>query len=145
VEQLMVVFSSSAKRARSGFTLLEVLFAFVILGIGLLAVAAMQLHAMQFGRAGRHQTEAAVVARNRLELLQRLPWASVAPTGGWTVPVAVANVVQAPTDQTEITFSRRERITDLVAGRTRTIDVQVQWNEPDRPNRVFTLSTIRVN
>jgi len=32
-----------------------------------------------------------------------------------------------------------------VAGQTRSLDVRVQWNEPDRPNRSLTYSSLRFN
>ena len=37
------------------------------------------------------------------------------------------------------------RVTDEVANVTRLVDVQVTWDEPDRPNRAYTLSSIRYN
>lgn len=129
-----------------GFTLLEVLLALTILAFGFLALAAMQLHSLQFGRSGKHSSQAAVLARNKLEELQRLPWAhaDLDPTGAWTAPVAqVTNVASPGGIQTEQTYNLRWRVSDVVPGRTRSVDVQIQWNEPERPNRLLTISSIR--
>ena len=52
------------KRESSGFTLLEIMIALALLGIGLLSLAAMQLTAMQYGARGRHLTKAAAVAES---------------------------------------------------------------------------------
>jgi hypothetical protein len=37
------------------------------------------------------------------------------------------------------------RVTDLIANRTRAVDVQVTWDEPGRPGRSYTLSSVRNN
>ena len=131
---------------RGGFTLIEVLIALTILAVGLLPLAAMQIHALSFGRSGKHSSQAAVLARNKMEELQRLPWADpdLAPAGAWTVPdVQMTNVVSPTGIQNEQTYNVRWRVTDVAPGRTRSIDVQVQWNEPERPNRSFTVSSVR--
>lgn len=132
---------------RGGFTLLEILLALTILAVGMLALAAMQLHSMKFGRSGKHSSQAAVLARNKMEELQRLPWADadLSPTGAWSVPQAMQTNVASPGGGVlnEQTYNLRWRVTDVVPGRTRSVDVQVQWSEPDRPNRSFTVSSIR--
>lgn len=124
----------------AGFSLLEAMIAMSILALGLLALAAMQLHAMQGGASGRRATEAAAIAQTRMELLQRQTWASVAPTGGWTAPIT-ANA----SGQSGHTYDVDWRITDVVAGATRSVDVRVSWDEPDRPNRSVSISSIRFN
>ena len=45
-----------------GFTLIEAMIAMSILAFGLLALAAMQLHAMKGGASGRNTSEAADIA-----------------------------------------------------------------------------------
>ena len=131
-----------------GFSLLEVLIALSILAVGVLAMAAMQLQALKFGRSGRHTSDAALVARNEMERLQRLDWghADVAPTGGWTAPANWDQTVETTGGpETEQSYQFRRRVTTVVAGEVRSIDVQVQWNEPNRPNRVFTISSLKKN
>lgn len=133
---------------QGGFTLIEVLVAFTILAVGLLALAAMQLHALRFGRSGRHTSDAALVARNEMERLQRLPWAhaDLNPAGAWTATTAVDVDVDSATGvQTEQSYALRRRVTNVIPNRTRSVDVQVQWAEPDRPNRAVTLTSVLVN
>ena len=131
--------------ARGGFTLIEMMLALMILGFGLLAVAAMQLQAMEYGRRGRHQTQAASIAQNQLETLQRQPWATIAPTPGWTDPVTVDHTVNDGGDRIELSYQVSWQIADRVAGQTRSIDVRVNWDEVKRPGRVYALSSIRFN
>jgi prepilin-type N-terminal cleavage/methylation domain-containing protein len=133
--------------ARAGFTLVEVTIALGILAVGMLSLALMQLHAMRAGSQGRHTSQAAVVARDQLERFQRLNWADMGPTAGWTAPVNVTNVVQAtPANRIEQTYRVQWRITDLVAGRTRNVDVRVAWNEAEQNNpKTLTFSSVRYN
>ena len=127
-------------RRSAGFSLIEAVIAMAILGVGLLALAAMQLHAMQGGASGRRASEAAAIAQTRMELLQRATWTSIAPTGGWTTAVT-----QGSSGQSADTYDVVWRIADVVVGSTRSIDVRVSWDEPDRPNRSVALSSVRFN
>jgi prepilin-type N-terminal cleavage/methylation domain-containing protein len=130
----------SARRRNGGFTMIEAMIAMTILAFGLLASAAMQLHAMKGGASGRNTSEAAAIAQTQMERLQRVTWTNVAPTGGWTTPV-----IQTGSGQTSLTYSTDWRIVDVVAGSTRSIDVRVTWNERDRPSRVVAFSSMRFN
>lgn len=132
------------KRQSSGFTLLEIMIALSLLGIGLLSLAAMQITAMQYGSRGRHLTKAAAVAEAQMEELTRRTWNNLAPTA-WTAPVTVNEVIQGPTNQTEQAYQVSWQIANVDAGRTRSIDVRVQWSERNRPNRQYAISSLRFN
>ena len=132
------------KRESSGFTLLEIMIALSLLAIGLLSLAAMQITAMQYGSRGRHLTKAAAIAEAQLETLMRQTWDDLDPTA-WTAPLTVDETVQGPTNQTEQAYSLSWQIADVDAGRTRSIDVRVQWNERNRPNRQYAISSMRFN
>ena len=132
------------KRKSSGFTLIEIMIALSLLGIGLLSLAAMQLTAMQYGTRGRHLTKAAAVAEARMEELTRRTWVNLAPTA-WTAPLTVNEVIQGPTNQTEQVYQVSWRIADVDSGRTRSIDVRVQWTERNRPTRQYAISSLRFN
>jgi prepilin-type N-terminal cleavage/methylation domain-containing protein len=132
-------------RGSQGFTLIEVMIALGIFAFGMVTLSAMQLHAMHGRSSGRHMTQAATIAKTQMERFQQEAWASVAPTGGWAPPVTVNNTVQSSPDRVEQAYTVDWRITDLVAGWTRTIDVRVQWNEPKRSGRSLVLSSVRFN
>ncbi len=132
------------KRKSSGFTLIEIMIALSLLGIGLLSLAAMQLTAMQYGSRGRHLTKAAAIAEERMEILTRQTWASLGPTA-WTAPQTVSETIQGPTIATEQSYAVSWRIADVDPGRTRSIDVRVQWTERNRPTRQYAISSLRFN
>lgn len=136
---------SPERRRRGGFTLVEVFIALTLLGIGLLSLAALQITALDYGSRGRHMTHAASVAESYMERLQRRRWTNLAPTGGWTAAVTENNNVQNGGVVAEQSYQVSWRISDLVVGRTRTIDVRVVWDEEGRPNRRYGLSSIRFN
>ncbi len=57
-----------------GYTLIEVLIALAIFSIGILAVSAMQINAINHNAAARIQTEATMKAVHWMERLIALPW-----------------------------------------------------------------------
>jgi prepilin-type N-terminal cleavage/methylation domain-containing protein len=141
--------SAAARRSRDGFTLLEVMLALTMMAIGMLSLAAMQLLVMEYADRGRSMSQASAIAQTRLEQLQRLTWtdAGLQPTGGaFTGPVTVAvQIDDGAIVSAQQTYDVYVRIADLVAGVTRSVDVRVDWDEPDRPARTFALSSIRYN
>lgn len=157
----MVQLSERHRRARRrgerGFTLIEVTVALGILATGLLAVSAAQLYAMRGASSGRHTTDAAEIAQTQVEAFQRMTWNSdtidpvLLSTGGAWVPGGagqqVDRVVETPgAPQVEQSYSMQWRVTDTPSPTgvfLKTIDVRVQWNEPNRPGRSYTISTMR--
>lgn len=131
-----------------GFSLLEVMIALSLLGIGLLSLAAMQLYAIHGRSSGQHATAAAEFAQTKMAELQRRDWdwAGLADTGGAWVTANVSTLVtQESGDLAEQAFVLNWRITDDVADVTRWLDVRVTWDELHRANRAFSISSIRYN
>lgn len=58
------------RRGATGFTLVEILIAAAVIGLGLVGVAAGFLHAVGGLEAGRQQTTAAFLAEQRIEQLK---------------------------------------------------------------------------
>jgi len=138
---------SRARRARAeGFTLLEIMITLAILGFGLLAMAAMQMTAMSGGRAGRHTTQAGVVARDQMETFQRVAWGSaqLAATAGWTAPVAVNNTPDGGAGA-EQSYAVSWRVTNVDPSWLKNVDVRVTWSEPNFAGRTLTISSTRYN
>jgi len=142
-----------ATRSDGGFTLLELMVALGILSVGLLSMLLMQLHAMRGGQSGRHGSQAAVIARDQMERLHRMPWsdanlddteAALGPPAGWTAPAARNTVVQSDTAETEENYTVQWRVDD-VNPNLKAIDVRVVWTEENRPTRAFVVSSVRHN
>ena len=145
MDQLKRATTPARATRASGFTLIEIMIAMAIVGFGLMALAAMQLQALRFGSSGKHVSQAAVIARVKMEEFQRLPWAGIAATS-WTTPVTqYAEVESEGGTVNEQTYGLSWRVADLIANRTRAIDVQVTWDEPGRPGRSYSLSSVRNN
>ena len=141
---------TARSRRRGGFTLIEVMIALVVLAFGLLTVAAAQIHAMRGARTGKHTSTATAIAQSQMEQLQRARWTSalLATTApGWSVPVPVNVMVTdaAGVPLTEQLYNLNWRVTDILAGEVKAIDVQVIWNEPNRPKKTYVLSSGRYN
>lgn len=137
--------SSRVHRRERGFSLIEVMIAVTILGVGLLAVTGAQIHALRGGSSGKHSAQAGVIANSQMEILKRTQWNNLAPTP-WTPPLNVDIVVDSPVGaQVEQAYTLQWRIINVVPGQTRSIDVRVQWNEPERPNRNLVYSSLRFN
>jgi len=134
-------------RASRGFTILEVMIVIAILTFGLVSLAAMQIHALHGSDRGRHATNAAAIAENKMEQLQQDPWASVAVTAGFVADPTATNNVQLAGGASldERAYSVSYQVTDLQATFTRAIDVQVSWTEEGGESRSITLSSIRYN
>lgn len=132
-----------ARRGRqAGFTLIEMMIALLVFAFGMVTLSAMQLHSVRGANQGRHATHAAAIAETRMERMQRLTWAQIAPTAGWAPAQTETSSVQG---QAEKTYSVDWRITDLEPGWTRSIDVRVTWDEPGRLGRSVVISSVRFN
>lgn len=125
-------------------TLVEIMVAMVILGFGLLGVAAMQVRAVTESSGGLNQSTASTIARNRVEELMRIGWsdASLNSTGGnWNA----GTMVPDPLAQTAQQYQRSERITwDAATPTVKSIEVQVSWSDQKRQNRSFVLASARL-
>jgi len=95
-------------------------------------------------------SHAAAIAENKMEQLQRDPWAAIAVTGGFipdpALPVQQNNVqLDGTASINESSYSVSYQITDLQPTFTRSIDVRVSWTEESGKNRSITLSSVRYN
>ena len=134
-------------RAARGFTILEVMIVIAILTFGFVALAAMQIQAVRGSDRGRHATNAAALAENKMEQLQQDPWTSVTVTTGFEADPTETNNVQlvGGSSLDERAYSVSYQVTDLQPTFTRAIDVQVSWSEESGEIRSVTLSSVRFN
>jgi type IV pilus assembly protein PilV len=101
-----------------GFTLLEVMIALVILAIGLLGLAGLQIIAIKGNSFGQQMTVASTLAQNQLEELREN--AGSLSDGNDTV-----------TDQNGITYTRNWVVaTNQPQANMDTVNITVSWTGP---------------
>jgi type IV pilus assembly protein PilV len=114
-----------------GFTLTEVLIGLVILAVGILAIAAMQITSTKGSSFSSHLTQATFFAQDKLEYLKNLSYSdsnlSSGPHNEGILPGTV--------------FSRQHHIVEDAGNSMKTITVTVQWT--GQGNHSISLSTIR--
>jgi prepilin-type N-terminal cleavage/methylation domain-containing protein len=137
-------------RRAAGFSMLEVMIALAILATGMLGMLTMQIQAMKGGRVGRHVTDAANIAQDRLELLHTIPWTAVPATGTWSAAATItgSDAPDASGVSTPQTYSIQTRVSAFPSiPELRSIDVRVTWNEPGdppgTPPRRYAVSSVR--
>lgn len=133
--------SKHSRRHQRGLTLIEVMISLVILAIGLLGVAAVQVRAITEGSSGQNLSNASAAARSRIETLSRTDWsdADLNDTGGaWSAPNNVPVM--------GINYAISDRITDNNAlnPTIKSIEVRAVWNDERRQGRTVVLSSARL-
>ncbi len=113
-----------------GFSLIEVLVSLIVLGVGLLAVAELQIMSFKGDAASNHVTQATILAQNRLEELRRVPYNDSLLTEGQHEDGALAGSI----------FSRAHAVADLTST-MKTVTTTVRWT--DGVFHSISLSTIR--
>lgn len=69
--------AGNVETGQKGFTLIEVMVAMVILGIGILAIVGLQARDMNYNSSSKRQTQAYTWAADRAERLLALPYTSL--------------------------------------------------------------------
>ncbi len=116
---------------RKGFTLIEVLVGFVILAVGMLAIAAMQITSTKSGYFSNNVTQASVLAQDKLEHLKNLSYRHSDLSGGQHNEGTISGTI----------FSRQYTVAEDAGNSIKIITVTVQWT--DRENHNISFSTIR--
>ena len=114
-----------------GFTLTEVLVGLVILAVGILALAAMQITSTKGGSFSNHLTQATVFAQDKLEYLKNLSYGDSHLSSGQHDEGILSGTI----------FSRQYNIEEDAGNSMKTITVTVRWT--DRANHSVPFSTIR--
>ncbi len=117
---------------QKGFTLIEVLIGLVLLAIGLLAIAGMQMTSVKGNFFSHYLTQANYAGQDRLEFLDNIPFDRNELLAG--------NHNDAPKTIAGIVFNRSYTVADDPNG-YKVISYTVSWS--DGANRTIALSTIR--
>ena len=102
----------------NGFTLIEVMLTLVILSIGILAMARLQIAAIRGNALSQRMTTAASVAEGKIEQLKNAPFADIQ--------------AESPTQVTasNLNFTREVTVTNnSPMANTKTVSVIVTWKD----------------
>ncbi len=130
--------------AESGFTLIEVLIAMAILGVGLLSIAVAQLTAIKVSSRSKNLQQAMFLAREQMDDLEALPPGAPALAAAGTVddPANPLKATADPGDQT--TFNRSVTVTpNAPSAGLAQITVTVVWNSPQGGTRQVQLNSVK--
>lgn len=118
-------------RGDRGFSLIEMMMAITILGVGLLSLGGLFPIAMEKVTRGDMESKATFHAQGKLEELKNVPWDQL--------------LSSASNDVVDVSFQRTWTIQENVptAG-MKTVQVVVNWTDEDGPRSV-TLSTLLSN
>ncbi len=118
-------FGKNMRPSQQGFTLIEVMIAMVILGIGILAIVGLQTKNMSYNASSKRQTEGYTWAMDQIERLLALPYTSsqLSVQGSPTVVGDGHTVTRAP-------FSLEWDVIDNSANiqNSKVVNVFVRWN-----------------
>ena len=122
---------SKAIKKQTGFTLIEVVAGLIILAIGLLGIAAMQITATKGGYFSNNVTQATIFAQDKLEYLKNLSYSDSNLSNGLHNEGTISGTI----------FSRAVHVAEDAGNSMKMITVTVQWT--DRGNHTISFSTIR--
>jgi type IV pilus assembly protein PilV len=138
-----------SRKSAAGFTLVEVLVALVVLSIGLLGIASLQVSSLRWNHGASKRSQATLLAYDILDRMRANP---VAARGGQysggTTPLTVATNDLAQW-RSNITATLGAGATGTVvkppgAGTTPMFDITVTWTDsPDNPSDPTLAFTLR--
>jgi len=126
-----MTYKIARNKNENGFTLIEVVAGLMILGIGLLAIASMQVTSIKSGDFSNHVTQATIFAQDKLENLKNLSYSDPDLGSGQHHEDIIPGTI----------FSRQVQIAEDTGNSMKTITVTVQWI--DRGSHSISFSTIR--
>jgi prepilin-type N-terminal cleavage/methylation domain-containing protein len=118
------------RRDSAGFTLLEVLFAMVILGVGILSIGLAQISSIKVASKSRSLSQAMFLAQEQLDLFMTMPGADpvfATPVADDPDPNGPIDVNPADADQTTFTRTWTVEPNTPTVGLTR-LTVSITWD-----------------
>lgn len=122
---------------QSGFTLLEVLIAILVLSIGLLGLAGLMASSIRNSHSAYQRTQATWLAYDMIDRMRVNRATAIASTNNYDIPIGTATSGLTSLAGTDITSWKTLLANALPAGdgsvdvdsNTRAVTVIVQWND----------------
>jgi len=128
----------------SGFTLIEVMIAMAILGVGLLSIAVAQLTAIKVSSRSKNLQQAMFLAREQMDDIEALPLNAALLQAGATTDDP-GNPLKASNDPDDLTsFNRSVTVTpNAPTPGLAQVSVTVVWNSPQGGVRQVQLNSVK--
>jgi type IV pilus assembly protein PilV len=125
-------------KTQEGFTLIEVLISMLVLAFGLLAVASMQVVAIQVNSSGDRLTQGATLVQDKIEELLGLPFNN--PSLADATPVGACQSYNEP--GTPQGYTMDWCVDADATGTSKTVNVTATWSNRGQ-QKSFSLSLVR--
>jgi type IV pilus assembly protein PilV len=112
-----------------GFTLIEIMITLVILSIGLVALAGLQVSAIKGNTFSKRMTTAVSIANQKLEQLKDTAYANVLSESSTQITISQPN-------QPSMNFTRQVTVTNGPLANTKTVNVTVTWSDGSNSHSV---------
>lgn len=126
-------FFNVAPKHQGGTTLIEVLMAVLILAVGLLGAAVIQLNALKYTDSSRMTSQASFIAYDMLDRIRANAGADYAWRAGASVPASTANASVRDLDLHDFEANIRgfagESATGSVVIGANEVTVSISWND----------------
>jgi type IV pilus assembly protein PilV len=110
--------SKSAIGTEEGFTLVEIMIALVVLSIGLIALAGLQVSAIRGNVFSKRMTTAVSVATERIEQIKNTPYENIQSESSTQVTASNMNFTR------QVTVTNNSPLVN-----TKTVNVAVTWKD----------------
>ncbi len=134
-----------APRSQSGFTLIELMIAMAILGIGMLTIGLAQMSAVKLAARSGHLSQAMYLAQEQMELFMVMPPGNaqfLLPVVDQPDPGGPIDI--DPTDNDQTSFSRSWTIEpNTPAGGLTRITITVVWNTANSARTRVALQAVK--
>lgn len=127
-------------RAQKGFSLIEVMIAFAVTAIGLLAIASFQSNLFSESGTSKAKAEALSIAQARLDEFRNYSSTVADQTGFDTTFTAVTDQADGTVDGKNATFTKTYTISGA-AEKTKTISINVSWADAQGTSQSVALSS----
>ena len=104
-----------------GFTLIEIMITLVILSIGLVALAGLQVTAIKGNTFSKRMTAAVSIANQKLEQIKDMAYGDILSQSPTQITITEGN-------QSSMNFTRQVTVTNGPLANTKTVNVTVTWS-----------------